>query len=31
VIPGAGHFAPFEQPKEFARLLRQFLDRLNYG
>jgi pimeloyl-ACP methyl ester carboxylesterase len=29
VIPNAGHFAPFEQPVDFARLLRQFLDGLN--
>jgi pimeloyl-ACP methyl ester carboxylesterase len=29
VIPNAGHYAPFEQPVDFARLLRQFLDGLN--
>ena len=29
VIRNAGHFAPFEQPVDFARLLRQFLDGLN--
>lgn len=27
VIPGAGHFAPFERPDEFSRLLRPFLDK----
>src|SRR5208337_378903 len=26
VIPKAGHYAPWEQPEEAARLLRQFLD-----
>jgi 3-oxoadipate enol-lactonase len=29
VIPNAGHYAPFEQPVDFARLLRQFLDGLH--
>jgi len=28
VIPKAGHYAPWEQPGEAARLLRQFLDGL---
>jgi len=28
VIPKAGHFSPWEQPDEAARLLRQFLDGL---
>jgi 3-oxoadipate enol-lactonase len=28
VIPSAGHYAPFEHPADFARILRQFLDRL---
>jgi 3-oxoadipate enol-lactonase len=28
VIPKAGHYSPWEQPKEAARLLRQFLDAL---
>jgi len=28
VIPKAGHYSPWEQPEEAARLLRQFLDRL---
>jgi len=28
VIPKAGHYAPWEQPEEAAKLLRQFLDRL---
>jgi pimeloyl-ACP methyl ester carboxylesterase len=28
VIPRAGHYSPWEQPAEAARLLRQFLDRL---
>lgn len=28
VIPKAGHYSPWEQPEEFARLLRQFLDSL---
>jgi pimeloyl-ACP methyl ester carboxylesterase len=26
IIPKAGHYAPWEQPEEAARLLRQFLD-----
>jgi len=30
MIPAAGHLAPFEQPEDFARVLRQFLDRLSY-
>jgi len=29
VIPKAGHYAPWEQPAEAARLLRQFLDSLS--
>jgi pimeloyl-ACP methyl ester carboxylesterase len=28
VIPKAGHYSPWEQPEQFARLLRQFLDSL---
>ncbi|MFZ1139842.1 MAG: alpha/beta fold hydrolase [Candidatus Sulfotelmatobacter sp.] len=28
VIPKAGHYSPWEQPEEAARLLRQFLDGL---
>jgi pimeloyl-ACP methyl ester carboxylesterase len=28
VIPRAGHYAALEQPEEFARLLRSFLDGL---
>jgi len=28
VIPKAGHYSPWEQPEEAARLLRQFLDEL---
>jgi pimeloyl-ACP methyl ester carboxylesterase len=28
VIPKAGHYSPWEQPAEAARLLRQFLDGL---
>lgn len=28
VIPKAGHYSPWEQPSEAARLLRQFLDAL---
>lgn len=28
VIPRAGHYSPWEQPEEAARLLRQFLDGL---
>ena len=28
IIPKAGHYSPWEQPKEAARLLRQFLDSL---
>ena len=28
VIPRAGHYAAFENPEEYARLLRQFLDSL---
>jgi pimeloyl-ACP methyl ester carboxylesterase len=28
VIPKAGHYSPWEQPAEVARLLRQFLDSL---
>lgn len=28
VIPKAGHYSPWEQPQEAARILRQFLDRL---
>ncbi len=28
VIPKAGHYAPFEQPQESGRVIRQFLDRL---
>jgi pimeloyl-ACP methyl ester carboxylesterase len=26
VIRKAGHYSPWEQPQEFARILRQFLD-----
>ena len=29
VVPRAGHYAPWEQPEEAARLLRQFLDRIS--
>jgi pimeloyl-ACP methyl ester carboxylesterase len=29
VIPKAGHYAPFEQPEEVGRVLRQFLDSLS--
>ncbi len=28
VIPNAGHYSPWEQPEEAAKLLRQFLDEL---
>jgi pimeloyl-ACP methyl ester carboxylesterase len=28
VIPKAGHYAPWEQPEQATRLLRQFLDRM---
>lgn len=28
VIPKAGHYSPWEQPDQFARILRQFLDGL---
>lgn len=28
VIPRAGHYSPWEQPQEFSRLLRQFLEKL---
>lgn len=28
VIPRAGHYSPWEQPQDFARTLRQFLDAL---
>lgn len=28
VIPKAGHYSPWEQPEQFARLLRQFLDSI---
>ena len=28
VIPKAGHYSPWEQPEEAARLLRQFLERV---
>jgi len=28
VIPKAGHYSPWEQPQDFARILRQFLDGL---
>lgn len=28
VIPRAGHYSPWEQPQEFSRLLRQFLENL---
>jgi 3-oxoadipate enol-lactonase len=28
VIPKAGHYSPWEQPEEAAKLLRQFLERL---
>jgi len=28
VIPKAGHYSPWEQPKEAAKILRQFLDAL---
>jgi pimeloyl-ACP methyl ester carboxylesterase len=28
VIPKAGHYSPWEQPKEAVRILRQFLDRM---
>ena len=30
VIPQAGHYAAFEQPAAIARVMRQFLGRLNY-
>jgi pimeloyl-ACP methyl ester carboxylesterase len=26
VISKAGHYSPWEQPEQFARILRQFLD-----
>jgi|SRR5580658_1154116 3-oxoadipate enol-lactonase len=29
VIPKAGHYAPWEQPKDAAKVLRQFLDSLS--
>jgi len=29
VIPKAGHYSPWEQPEEAARLLRQFLDEVS--
>jgi pimeloyl-ACP methyl ester carboxylesterase len=28
VIPKAGHYSPWEQPEDAARILRQFLDGL---
>lgn len=28
VIPRAGHYSPWEQPREFSKLLRQFLEKL---
>lgn len=28
VIPRAGHYSPWEQPQEFSRLLRQFLEKM---
>jgi pimeloyl-ACP methyl ester carboxylesterase len=28
VIPKAGHYAPWEQPQDAAKILRQFLDAL---
>jgi pimeloyl-ACP methyl ester carboxylesterase len=28
VIPKAGHYSPWEQPEEAAKLLRQFLERV---
>jgi pimeloyl-ACP methyl ester carboxylesterase len=28
VIPKAGHYSPWEQPREAVRILRQFLDRI---
>ena len=28
VIPGAGHYSPWEQPEEVGKLLRDFLERL---
>lgn len=31
VIPKAGHYSPWEQPEEAAKLLRQFLDKLQVG
>lgn len=31
VIPKAGHYAPWEQPQEASRLLRQFLDSVAAG
>jgi pimeloyl-ACP methyl ester carboxylesterase len=29
VIPKAGHYSPWEQPQQAARILRQFLDRVH--
>jgi pimeloyl-ACP methyl ester carboxylesterase len=31
VIPKAGHYSPWEQPKEVGTLLRQFLDHVREG
>jgi pimeloyl-ACP methyl ester carboxylesterase len=28
VLPKAGHYSPWEQPEEFGKLLRSFLDQL---
>jgi len=28
VISKAGHYSPWEQPEQFARILRQFLDAI---
>lgn len=30
VVPKAGHYAPWEQPEEVGKLLRQFADSCNY-
>jgi pimeloyl-ACP methyl ester carboxylesterase len=31
LVPKAGHYAPWEQPEEVGRLLRQFVDSLHRG
>jgi pimeloyl-ACP methyl ester carboxylesterase len=31
IVPGAGHYAPLEEPEEWARIVRAFLDQTTIG